>query len=907
MSITQSDIRQNTPAWRRILHDRGLSDATIHHFRIGVQRIEKDSAWTYPVREGERRKKAKMLPSGDPENPYPHGKYRWSPTKPPDLHYYDPDGKLAQRVQRANGVLYLATGEVDVWSLWEAGVHNATCTLMGEGAIPAGFIDELQRIGTREVRYYADCDTTGRKAADKLYHAFNASGVRFTAYQLPGEPDSGEDINALLQTNGAQPLLSVLESCDVLPEPDTVPPERPQHDQLVDLPSSSTERAEVERRTRAEIAHRLVKRGKKVGYYECPLEHGPDGKDFLFSAEPDAPIGGCQGKHASELTRWVDLAAHLDIDVTQIARDVAREYRKDHTPTIAGPLPPVRHFRDGMPLGFMQFLNGAHLNQWFKVDRGDVANRRGVAAVLYQWYELVTEGTVTPDQALSASDLETLSADRRGLSYATINTALERGAGEFFEFCTLYKNNTVSLIGTKTQKNRGRPGNYYRLRPISEAWQAFIDHLEPLMWRALMVHEYPDVPAEALDNADWLITNAGATYDDIGAIDDMCQPLYVEYDAQRQAAVQRHNARIAYLRGKLYDDFMSANAQRVQLPEDVTFSNVSEWGRAIRDREVDRHKGVITDLPELARTCGVSYATLRRENEASGILTVPEFGEPVAVASHQHITQQAERLSTKDYARGRIRLYAPDGEFVHISPRQSTSHYGDWLDDHGGIEGAHFRVWERTIAKQEDLVTENEHADRDAISARQTSISEKAKVKRERATEDGETPKRLTTLDKYMIQQGQQRAVLFNLHPMPEHEPEIYTSGVIDAWFPVNEVWRGIVQTVHTAPQVEQGGEDVIAHSHYTVPDRERDTDPTPARERERVHSRGDSNAAMHASEPKAPDILTAIAAHNAASKTTHEEAQRHECHCGQPADINGLFGWQCAECAGVTIGAGGA
>lgn len=98
------------------------------------------------------------------------------------------------------------------------------------------------------------------------------------------------------------------------------------------LPANSDELAEVERRVRLKIAPRLGKRGRKPGYYECPQEHGPDGKDFLFNVEPGAPIGGCQGKHAGVLTRWVDLAEYLNIDVSAIARDVARERRPPSPP-----------------------------------------------------------------------------------------------------------------------------------------------------------------------------------------------------------------------------------------------------------------------------------------------------------------------------------------------------------------------------------------------------------------------------------------------------------------------------------------------------------------------------------------------------------------------------------------------
>jgi hypothetical protein len=124
----------------------------------------------------------------------------------------------------------------------------------------------------------------------------------------------------------AELVVAAYEQITIAPEKPAAP--APQIYQPNDLPSEAAELLKVESRARAEIARHLVKRGTKPGVYHCPLDHGREGKDFLFNPEAEKPIGGCQGKHAGQLTRWVDLALHLGIDVKDIARDVAREGRK---------------------------------------------------------------------------------------------------------------------------------------------------------------------------------------------------------------------------------------------------------------------------------------------------------------------------------------------------------------------------------------------------------------------------------------------------------------------------------------------------------------------------------------------------------------------------------------------------
>lgn len=116
MSVSKNDPQHNRPpTWRALLHRRALSDATIEHFKIAPD----GRGWKYPVdpHHGAIRWKA--------FNSHATPKYRWLPSKPSNVKFYDVDGKLKDYIAEAGGELIMCEGEPDVWALWEGGMKNA--------------------------------------------------------------------------------------------------------------------------------------------------------------------------------------------------------------------------------------------------------------------------------------------------------------------------------------------------------------------------------------------------------------------------------------------------------------------------------------------------------------------------------------------------------------------------------------------------------------------------------------------------------------------------------------------------------------------------------------------------------------------------------------------------------------
>lgn len=624
------------------------------------------------------------------------------------------------------------------------------------------------------------------------------------AHAEPSAPPTWVEADALIQAQDAH----------------TIAPEKPQGAISSDLQRNSTNHTtgDGEKWLAESITKATGGQRDDVGFWlACQLRD--DGlsqqqAESLLCQYADAVTG--KGDHAYTHS---EARAKVRSAYSQPARPKAtRGGVSSHSAPTAPPDDPVFTLPNGMSYGLIGFLNFAHNNKWLHVERGDVPNMRGFAALLYQVDELQQAGALKPDEPVTANRLATLSEDRRGLSRDTISNAL--AVAEYCGFCSLYCFEDLHTGFKSPNIRRGRPGKQYIFRSITEAWQDFISKLEPYIWRALMVEKYSHVPTEATDFADWLQKNTGATWDDIGVIDDASQCLYEAFDDDRRAAIAEFNSRVRTLRG-LVSKFISEPP--VTLPADVTFSKAREWYNALNEWHMGNKEE--RDSNEAARFLGVSLGQHRRNCEAQGIIKIPEWSDPVPVASHMNITAQAERLDAKNYYRGRVRLYAGSGDYVHLSPNRSTSHYADWLAQHGGIEGAEFRVWERSVDKRDDdRVTDQERADRAALSERSAAFSERAKAKRETDEAAGkEPPKRRSRLDTYMQVQGELRAELFGLTPMPEHQPVMLTSNIINRWFDLDHVWEAIVQTVKAGE-----GNDMPTFTAYSDPETVQETDDAP-------------------------------------------------------------------------------
>lgn len=198
--------RMSRTYWQRLLGARGLSYATITHFGLSPRR----QGWLYPVAPQFEASRWKAFDSSATP------KYLWLPNKPDGVRFYDVDGKLGQRITDTGGGLWLASGEADVWALWEGGIGHATCMFDGESRrIPEWFVAELARLGVKMVLIAPDRDETGMRFAVQVCKALMETAIRVVAYELPFAMDSRGDIGKLLIQVGTVALQNKLEN---LPE-----------------------------------------------------------------------------------------------------------------------------------------------------------------------------------------------------------------------------------------------------------------------------------------------------------------------------------------------------------------------------------------------------------------------------------------------------------------------------------------------------------------------------------------------------------------------------------------------------------------------------------------------------------------------------------------------------------------
>lgn len=210
---TRPTAYQLVPYWRALLAERGLSPATIEHFAIAPR----GDGWQYPVHPALDARRWKAFDSTATP------KYLWLPHKPDTIRLYDVDGRLGDAVALAGGILWLASGEPDVWALWEGGLRNATCLFDGETRrMPPWFAPELARLGVRVLHLAPDRDRAGMRFVIQVSRAVSHTSIRVIMHQLPFPPRSKGDIGRLLVRVGGARLRTTLEglpACEAMFEP----------------------------------------------------------------------------------------------------------------------------------------------------------------------------------------------------------------------------------------------------------------------------------------------------------------------------------------------------------------------------------------------------------------------------------------------------------------------------------------------------------------------------------------------------------------------------------------------------------------------------------------------------------------------------------------------------------------
>lgn len=671
-------IPQNSPTntqvtashWRQVLYARGLSDATIDYFRI-----RRAGRWLrYPIVINSPIERFKALPGQDGP------KYLWgrdgkpqAGIKPDPVPFYDPCGELARHVAAADGVLILAEGEADVWALYEGGITNATATMLGAGKFYAYHVDQLRALGVTRVMIWPDRDEAGLKHAAALRDGLAGTAIALDVGELPATLGQGGDVGGLLLAVGAERLADALQACPplALPEPVQAAPVRAQTAPAVDLPSDASELLEVEARTRAAIAVALVKRGGKVGVYNCPREHRQGGKDFLFNPEPGSPIGGCMGKHRGELTRWVDLADHLGIDVAQIARDVAAERRPVQTSGQPRPRPepvdPVaRRFRGNLPHTMIQRMLDMGLHNaalvwenWHQLDTPD-DQPTSRAELQDSYYHLSRRST---DQGLS--QLETLNIVR----FETHTSA------------------SKEVTFQNVQKGRGRPAGRVIFLPVFDV----LDHLEGVFANAAYERRHAQLDAPADVRADF--AEPPMTPEGEAAANAARAPIHEAHADDRADAAAAYERDLRYIRQD-FERIRRGAYKPFDFPPDVT--SAAELRRALYKRTLDDHPDGIESY-RVRRAAGISRATQSRIRKEYSIVIPQTEDTPVRAPDEIRLGR-----------RQRAELIAGDTTLILEGAEDAQREdVRDFLSTHQGVI---LRKSRPALEKRRDQASEQEQA-----------------------------------------------------------------------------------------------------------------------------------------------------------------------------------------------------
>lgn len=288
--------------------------------------------------------------SGQEEGP----KYAWPEGKPNQIKYY-----LLSKIDFLDQVLFVTAGEPDLLVLHTVAPQRNKLCWFGEGSIPADFVKDCIEWGFKTVVYYMDHDEAGLKAARMLARKFAEAKLDYPLAELdlriayiPAHLalNDGYDLNKLwIDCEFDVPTMAraiagmdmhveiVAEAAEAAKQA-RAQAEKRQTREKDDAPyvkrkyqvSSEAELAEIKRRCAIALAD--VLEHKHGDYYVCPLPHKDEDKDFILHV-PDGPgdeprLGGCQGKHAGAFNNhFVAWAENRGIDVTQIAREVAEEFR----------------------------------------------------------------------------------------------------------------------------------------------------------------------------------------------------------------------------------------------------------------------------------------------------------------------------------------------------------------------------------------------------------------------------------------------------------------------------------------------------------------------------------------------------------------------------------------------------
>jgi P4 family phage/plasmid primase-like protien len=123
-------------------------------------------------------------------------KYSWLYGQNGAPPYYVLPGTKAA-IEAADGLAYIAAGEIDVLTYVSAGKANTFCWLNGEGSVPQDLAEFAHKLGVTRLIYMVDRDEAGERSAQALMKRLAGTSIEVTCHRLPEYLDEKGDVNDL--------------------------------------------------------------------------------------------------------------------------------------------------------------------------------------------------------------------------------------------------------------------------------------------------------------------------------------------------------------------------------------------------------------------------------------------------------------------------------------------------------------------------------------------------------------------------------------------------------------------------------------------------------------------------------------------------------------------------------------
>ena len=278
------------------------------------------------------------------------------------------------------------------------------------------------------------------------------------------------------------------------------------------------------------------------------------------------------------MTRWVDLAKSLGIDVSQIAREVAAERRR----AVTFPKTQPERASDTILAGEIPHTIG----------------RRLIEAKLHNallvWHNRLEQGALT--RRTYDSGIEQLST--LGVIFVQNETPISDGSKYAFQ--------NVQNSG------RGRPARVYTFYPLD----VVLDRLEAFFVGRARAVRYQEAPSDVQpDFADPPLSEMQCA-----ALDAVRAGVYDDYGGERQVAEMERTREVDYIR----QDFARIRRGAYQvfdLPDGIT--KATDLRRVLYERKLDENPDGIESY-KLRKAAGISRTTQSRYRQQYGTITIPQ-------------------------------------------------------------------------------------------------------------------------------------------------------------------------------------------------------------------------------------------------------------------------------------------